>query len=349
MAKYASTILAAALVAALAACGAEGEDDETDPTPAVPPVVYSAGVTNPNSNFLGTATVWKGETPIKQVPGLGTFASVCVSDGVVHAVGAVQDGASIRPYYWRSPDAGGPLPIVGAYGSAMAVCVQGGHVYVAGLDAGVGKVWKDGAPLYTLSDTPDSSGYRPYSIAVDPDGYVLTAGEDDYGAAIWENNYFLEGLDEADGFFYSRFYSVDSSGAVAFAAGTSNDRPVWMKEGGVPNTLGTADGEATSLHLPGDGYLYVAFTDESPSMPGSRVYKGLASGVTIATQAASVIGSRIESVFVLGGDVYSGGAQASADGSSFNGGVWINSNSTRHLSLGANSIANSIYVVPAPK
>jgi hypothetical protein len=339
MAKYVSTILAAALVATLAACSGDDED-EPSPNPGTPAVVYSAGgVYASAAAQLGTATVWRDETVIKQLTGQGTFTSVCVSGGVVHAVGALMDGATARPYYWKSsPDAGAYLPAVGI-GTATAVCVQGGNVYVAGYDQEGGKVWRNGTLLHRLEGYPQS---WPWSIAVDTAGNVFTAGEDLYGAAIWENDEWIDGIDEEDGFDEPYFSAVGFANGVVYAAGTADYRPVWMKENGVPNYLGNADGEATSLHLPGDGYLYVAFTDESSALLGSRVYKGMASGVTMAP-AANVVGSRIGSVFVLGGDIYSGGAQVSADLQSFSGGVWRNSTKLRNLP--ANSVAHSIYVV----
>jgi hypothetical protein len=342
MAKYASTILAAALVATLAACSGE---DEPDPTPGVQPVVYSAGVALPSATAAqGKPTIWKDAAVYKQVDANGYFASVCVSGGVVHAVGVVQDGATVRPYYWKSPDTTGAyLPAVGP-GTAEAVCVQAGNVYVAGYDQEGGKVWRNGTQLYRLEGYPQS---WPYSIAVSPAGTVFTAGEDLYGAAIWEDADILDYLDEDDGFEDPYFNAVAFANNTVYAAGAADGRPVWMKEGGVPNYLGQADGEAKALHLPGDGYLYVALTDESSAIPGSMVYKGLASGVTM-TPDVGFAGTLLESVFVLGGDVYVGGA-ATADGQTFTGGVWRKGGTAPLHSMGPNTIVSSIYVVAAPQ
>jgi hypothetical protein len=335
MKKGTSTQLAAALVAALALAACPG----TDPEGTASATVYAAGAVVPGGAGFGTPTVWEDGRVLGQIQADGDFTSVCVSNGIVHAVGAVsgQTGAG-RPYYWKSPDAAGTfLPGSGA-GAAEAVCVSGGSVYVAGWDQEGGKVWKDGALWFSIPLAGGSISFQ-YAIAVDAAGDVYTAGEDAYGACIWKNGDLLDSIDD-DEAGWPYFNAVGVSNGVVYAAGTCDDRPIWMKAGGVWNYLGNGcEGDATSLHLPGDGNLYVAFTDYDAL--GGRVWKGPAGGATL-TQAVSVGGAEFGSVFVLGGNVYTGGAAISSSG--FRGSVW--KNSAMVSDFGIDSFVAGIFAVP---
>jgi hypothetical protein len=332
MAKYATTILAAVLVAALAACSSD--PDEPDPTPTNPPVVYAAG-----ANSGGLPTVWKDGVALKTFdsPG-GTFYSIWVSGtAAAPTVYAVGESGGGRPFYWRSPDADAYyIAAQNVQGALTAVCIEGGQVYVAGDEAGVGRVWSGpagGTQLQRLHALPD--GAMPWAIAVSGTT-VYTAGDDDEGACVWRNGDAqpIDWLDTEPGDVAPAcFWAVGVSGGQVYAAGECGGSPVWLRAdgNGNENFLGVGDGAASSLHVAG-GSLHVAGWDAT----GGKVWRGAPGGAL--TQVVSVAGSEFESVRALGNDIYTGGWSGSG------GAVWKNGTTMPH-SYGAGSDVLSVFVV----
>jgi hypothetical protein len=328
MAKYASTILAAALVAALAACSSTDDDPVTPP--ATPAVVFAAGSAN------GRATIWQDGVQKWQVEASGgKFYSIWVTGTAaaptVHAVGQSSTG---RPLYWRSTD-GAAIALGSGQGTATAVCVEGGNVYVAGDESGVGKVWSGSATGATLTQRHTlPQGAMPWAIAVSGNN-VYTAGDDDEGACVWRDGGMADYLDTEPGDAAPAcFWAVGVSGSNVYAAGECDGAPVWLQVDGDYGFLGDGDGLASSLHITG-GSLHVAGWDAL----GGKVWRG-APGSSLSQVAVSVSGAaEFESVRVLGSDVYTGGWTGNA------GAVWKNGTQTPSGGLGAGSDVLSVFVV----
>jgi len=197
-------------------------------------------------------------------------------------------------------------------------------MYVTGWDVSGGKVWRDGVIQYDLG-----SDASPWAISVPGSGNsVYVAGWNDYSGCVWLNGELINHMDGVN----AAFYSVDVSSGAFYAAGEFERRPVWKKAGdSIIHTLGSGVGMATSLQLSGD-YLHIVGHDGG----NGKVWRGLAQGTAMSALFDLGVGARPESVFVLGGDVYSGGWR---DG----GKVWKN-NITLH-NFGADSDVYSIFVV----
>jgi hypothetical protein len=317
-ASKALAALAAALTLSFAACSGDDYEDTGDPTA----VVYSAGI---DASYR--ATVWERGGVLRRFDAESILYSVWVSASAPETVYAAGQAPNGRPFYWSSgsPDA---LNYLGSgEGEATAVCVSGGQVYVAGADAAGGKVWRDGQQLYSLP-----AGSMPWAMAV-AGNTVYTAGDDHFGACIWRNGEQepIDFLDGEDG-DAPVFWSVGVSGSVVYAAGQYEDCPVWIRTGDpVVHYLGAGEGSASSLHLSG-GNIYIAGHDAA----GGKVWWGPAGGAMGNTVGLGA-GAYPESVFALGGAVYSGG---SAPGG---GMVW--KNSERLYGLGANNDVLSVFAV----
>ncbi len=166
-----------------------------------------------------------------------------------------------------------------AYANAMVV-TDAKDIYVAGNVAGEGKVWKNGAELYTF-------GTELKSIAVDG-GNVYVGGVDGTTGKVWKNG---EVILTADG---AKINAVCVDAGIVFAAGVNGTAATIWKDGEA--TVLAENGEVNSLYIE-NGVVYAG---------------GVVAGKAVVWESGKeriVLGDKtvINSLVKVNGDIYSCG------------------------------------------
>ena len=231
------------------------------------------------------------------------------------------------------------LGTVAACGTAAVA-----EVYVAGVENGIAKVWKNGVAtnLSTLADNAEANSV--FVLGTD----VYVAGVAGNKVRVWKNGV---GTNVTNGANYASASSIYVSGSDVYLAGEEEDSnfdvdaKVW-KNGVVTNlTSGVGvSGYATSVFVVGtDVYVAGTITDSiAGQFEKAVVWKN---GVRTLLSTGTTFGVA-RSVFVVGTDVYVAGQYySSATVQNGRAVVWKNGIPTFLTTGNSNGIALSVYVV----
>lgn len=276
-------------------------EDEITPPRVQPKIVLS-----------GEYSLWIGQ-PLSSLTPVGT--AFCEAERVEGAF-AWKDGTTVydragqyeAAWVFTPADETRYAPVEGV----VAVTVRF-DLYVCGEEDNVGKVWKNGEVLYTLTEGNRETWIDIFSLFVS-EGDVYTCGQEfnpqsgSFVSKIWKNdrllyalsdNSFCSTLSVSEGHVYSGGYGYEEH------AGNHRIGTVW-KDGEVLYRLNDGSRDATIESLSVfDGHVYSVGYEENAS--GRQVGKVWKDGAVLFTLSDGSRHTIIYSLFIDKGNVYSCG------------------------------------------
>lgn len=210
----------------------------------------------------GVATYWKnGTATILQIPNntLGLARTITINGSDIYVGGGIGSQAEYGACYWKN----GMITDLG--GTLLAMAVNNGDVYTAGMSSNSAAVWKN-TTLTPFWSTPYSSANAIFINGSDVYAAGFITAINNYAVAVyWKNGIVTKLSSETAN---ANATSIAVNGTDVFVAGytldANNNPTAVLWKNGVETTLGSSKSMASVIAINGSDVFIAGYDSDKP-------------------------------------------------------------------------------------